>query len=209
MVRVILLLLLPCSTFANEVEARARANLNYVLSMGEGAEQPNVIAFKNLDALTKAPAGEWRTVQVCNQDGTGCHFEQRWFPSQELGLTRSTVAGGQSKDSQAPDSGINDALDELNAQRAQRGLYPYIRDELLTRGAQNVANARAAALLFEHTANDFAYLPAGAQSNSAGCAAYANSEFLACGIYDNGPRYAGAAYAVGRDGKRYMHAFYR
>lgn len=203
----IALLLLACPSFAIEAEARARAAFAYAAATETPTEQTNVIAFANLDALKAAP-GEWRMVRVC--DGNGyCHNEQRWFPSQGFGFARSTVAGGQPQGGQAPDSGINDALDELNAQRAQRGLYPYIRDDLLTQGAQNAANARAQALLFEHTANDFAYLPAGAVSNSAGCAAYADGGFLACGIYDSGPRYAGAAWARGRDGKRYMHAFYR
>ena len=40
-----------------------------------------------------------------------------------------------------------DALDELNAVRAARGLRPYVRDDYLTAGAKNVADFRAKYLI--------------------------------------------------------------
>lgn len=129
----------------------------------------------------------------------------RWFPAavaaqpiQPIRNVARAVAGR-----------INDALDELNAQRAARGLRAYVRDPSLTVAAQRCADARAAVLRFEHTDNDFAYLDPGVQAAASGCAAYPKEDgFLACAMYDN-YTYAGAAYAMGRDGKRYCHLFVR
>jgi hypothetical protein len=102
-----------------------------------------------------------------------------------------------------------DGLDEVNAQRAARGLRPYIRDDGLTQAARACAQFRAAHGLFGHTANDFAFLPAGAFASAAGCAAYpASYGWMSCCVYE-GHTYAGAAYVTGRDGKRYMHLFVR
>src|SRR4051794_15972794 len=66
----------------------------------------------------------------------------------------------------------NDALAEVNATRAARGLRPYIKDADLTSGAENVADFRAARLITGHTINDFAGLPPGCTARSAGCAAW-------------------------------------
>ena len=103
----------------------------------------------------------------------------------------------------------DDALDEVNAARVARGLRPFVRDESLSQAAAACAEFRASYLMFGHTSNDFAFLPAGASASSAGCAAYdASLGWLACCTYED-YTYAGAAYAVGRDGKRYMHLFVR
>lgn len=108
--------------------------------------------------------------------------------------------------------GAVDALHEVNAKRAARGLRPYIRDDGLTEGARRLALARARSRIFGHvTTNggDFAYLPAGARADVAGCAAYPPEYgWLSCAIYDN-YTYAGAAWVMGSDGKRYMHLFAR
>jgi hypothetical protein len=102
-----------------------------------------------------------------------------------------------------------DALAELNAVRAARGLRPYIRDDNLTAGAINVADFRAARLIEGHTANDFNGLPVGCHASASGCAAWqAGMGWGACCTYENWT-YAGAAYATGRDGRRYMHLFVR
>jgi hypothetical protein len=102
-----------------------------------------------------------------------------------------------------------DALDEVNAARAARGLRPFVKDDSLTAGAMNVADFRAARLMAGHTGNDFAGLPAGGMATSAGCAAWEPSfGWGACCTYDN-YTYAGAAFAVGRDGRRYMQLFVR
>jgi hypothetical protein len=111
-------------------------------------------------------------------------------------IAGSTVAG-------------TDALDEVNAARAARGLRPFVKDESLTAGAINVADFRAARLMAGHTGNDFAGLPVGAMASSAGCAAWEPSfGWGACCTYDN-YTYAGAAFSVGRDGRRYMQLFVR
>lgn len=101
------------------------------------------------------------------------------------------------------------ALDEVNAARAARGLRPYIRDDNLTSAATVCAEFRAARLIAGHTSNDFAALPPGTSATAAGCAAWEpGSGWGSCCTYE-GYTYAGAAYAIGRDGRRYMHLFVR
>jgi hypothetical protein len=102
-----------------------------------------------------------------------------------------------------------DALEEVNAARAARGLRPFIEDPDLTAGAINVADFRAERLMQGHTRNDFAGLPEGCRARAAGCAAWPPSlGWGACCTYENWT-YAGAAWAMGRDGRRYMHLFVR
>ena len=101
------------------------------------------------------------------------------------------------------------ALNEVNTWRARRGLRPYIYDECLTIAARGAAAFRAANLLFGHTSNDMSFLPSGSYATTAGCAAYeAHYGWLSCCMDDN-YTFAGAAWAMGRDGKRYMHIFCR
>lgn len=101
------------------------------------------------------------------------------------------------------------ALREVNAARAARGLSPFIEDAKLKAGAVNVAEFRASRLMAGHTGNDFAGLPTGCLASAAGCAAWEPSwGWGACCTYDN-YTYAGAAWAVGRDGRRYMQLFVR
>lgn len=108
-----------------------------------------------------------------------------------------------------PCQGGVEALDEVNRARAQRGLRPFIKDELLTVGALNVAAWRAQRLCVGHSPNDFSGLPSGASATSAGCAAWEPSwGWGSCCCYDN-YTYGGAAYCVGSDGRRYMHLFVR
>jgi hypothetical protein len=102
-----------------------------------------------------------------------------------------------------------DALEEVNAARAARGLRPFIKDDDLTSGAINVADFRAARLMAGHTIDDFNGLPVGCTASAAGCAAWEPSfGWGACCTYEN-YRYAGAAWSMGRDGRRYMHLFVR
>jgi hypothetical protein len=102
-----------------------------------------------------------------------------------------------------------EALDEVNATRAKRGLKPFIYDHDLYRAAAGCADFRAERLIAGHTSNDFAALPPGACATAAGCAAWEPSwGWGACCTYDN-YTYAGAAYTIGKDGRRYMHIFVR
>jgi hypothetical protein len=102
-----------------------------------------------------------------------------------------------------------DALDEVNAARAARGLRPFIRDPYLTAAAVSCAEFRAARLIEGHTGNDFAAVPPGGMATSAGCAAWEpGMGWGSCCTYE-GYTYGGAAYAMGRDGRRYMHLFVR
>lgn len=99
-----------------------------------------------------------------------------------------------------------EALDEVNALRWRRGLRPFMRDAALTQAAQACAAARAASGLFGHLPSDYAYLPPGARAAATGCAAYAGNNWLTC-CTDENWSFAGAAWAPGSDGKRYMHLF--
>ena len=97
----------------------------------------------------------------------------------------------------------------VNAQRAARGLRPFVHDPLLTQAAEACASHRAGRFLFGHTANDFQFLPAGAVAHAAGCAAYpASYGFMACCTYED-YHYAGASSVMGADGKMYHHLFVR
>jgi hypothetical protein len=92
----------------------------------------------------------------------------------------------------APPSG-DDALAEVNALRAARGLPPFIKDDHLTSAARTAAQHRACNLCSGHTSNDFACLPAGCSASAAGCAAWHPSEgWGSCCTYDsytyNNPR---------------------
>jgi len=102
-----------------------------------------------------------------------------------------------------------DGLDEVNARRMSRGLRPFLRDEGLSQAARACVQYRASYGLAGHTSNDFAFVPAGSYASSAGCAAVP-TEFgwMSCCTYEN-YTYAGAAYVMGRDGRRYMHLFVR
>lgn len=107
----------------------------------------------------------------------------------------------------------NEALGEVNAKRAARGLRPFIFDPNLTVAAQRAATYRAQHQLFGHLIGgmgDFGFLPPGTSAASAGCAAYpASYGWLSCCTYESKCTYAGAAWAMGSDGKRYMHLFVR
>lgn len=104
---------------------------------------------------------------------------------------------------------VTDALAEVNAARAKRGLRPFQHDPQLTQAALQCAQIRASRRIAGHLANDFAYLPAGSTARSAGCGAMESSwGWGTCCTYEN-YTYAGAAWVMGSDGKRYMHLFVR
>lgn len=105
--------------------------------------------------------------------------------------------------------GGTDALDEVNAVRAGRGLPAFQRDEALSIAASKAADFRAARNIAGHTSSDFAFVPQGASAGAAGCAAWTPGfGWGSCCTYERW-RYAGAAWAMGRDGRRYMHLYVR
>jgi hypothetical protein len=105
--------------------------------------------------------------------------------------------------------GAVEALDEVNAVRAARGLPPYAKDDGLTQAAMSAARFRADRRMDGHTPSDFAHLPAGSNATAAGCAAWSpDMGWGSCCTYENWTT-AGAAYVVGDDGRRYMHLFVR
>jgi hypothetical protein len=126
------------------------------------------------------------------------------------GKTPAAAAPAVSVDVRVQVTGEGDGLAEVNARRARSGLPPYLRDPLLTAAARGAAAFRAARLMFGHTQNDFAFIPAGGHARAAGCAAYHLSYgWMSCGVEDRTARYAGAYWVTGRDGRRFMHLFLR
>lgn len=111
-------------------------------------------------------------------------------------------------------AGAVDALDEVNAKRASRGLRPYVRDEALTQGAMSCASYRASYGIKGHIMgrgmSDYSLIPGGAGvARATGCAAAESWwGWLSCCTYDN-YTYAGAAWVMGADGRRYMHLVVR
>jgi hypothetical protein len=102
-----------------------------------------------------------------------------------------------------------DALDEVNAARARRGLPAFQRDPALAVAASKAADFRAARHIAGHTSSDFAFVPSGASAAAAGCAAWTPGfGWGSCCTYERW-RYAGAAWSMGRDGRRYMHLYVR
>lgn len=160
-------------------------------------------------ALTKA---------ILNADGIPTNevpgFEWQRWPGEDWKLVKVKSADSKlsipSRDATKPAlHGGTEALDEVNAARASRGLRPFLRDDQLTVGAASAASFRAARGMAGHTQNDFAHLPSGCSADAAGCAAWpVGSGFGSCCMYDDWT-YAGAAYAIGSDGQRYMHLFVR
>lgn len=105
--------------------------------------------------------------------------------------------------------GCDDALYEVNQERARRGLRPFLPDPALNQAARSCAQIRASRRISGHLPNDFSYVPAGASARSAGCGAMeASWGWGTCCTYEN-YTYAGAAWYMGSDGKRYMHLFVR
>ena len=129
-------------------------------------------------------------------------------PSQSTVQVRDASVVRPVSDATLPKS-VDDALDEVNAERAKRGLRPFLPDPLLNEAARSCAKIRATKQIEAHLDSDFHYLPAGASATAAGCGALEPSwGWGTCCTYDN-YTYAGAAWVMGADGKRYMHLFVR
>lgn len=150
---------------------------------------------------------------TCSGSNCGATFQQQSFQQQSstqftpTGVVQTTAQSSSSVKVTVSDG--TDALDEVNAKRAERGLRPFLRDPLLTSAAYATAQFRAARGLFGHTTNDFAFLPPGGSARAAGCAAWpASMGWGSCCTYES-HTYAGAAFVIGADGRRYMHLFVR
>jgi len=92
------------------------------------------------------------------------------------------------------------AIGEVNALRAARGLPPLTEDAGLTAGALNVADFRAQRGILGHTASDSNGLPIGVTCRAFGCGWRTGpGEFTTCHMYGNWTR-AGAAKAIGLNG---------
>jgi len=100
------------------------------------------------------------------------------------------------------------AIDEVNARRASKGLRPYTSDPTLAKAALECARYRATHLIRGHT-DDFSFVPAGYPHGPAGCACWEPGTGWGSCCSDENWTYAGAAWAMGRDGMRYMSLFVR
>ena len=151
---------------------------------------------------------------------TGTLFADVWVvrskPQRNVwAVTNSSESPNSSTATPAPavkpslTTGSDDALDEVNAYRAKRGLPPFKHDAQLTIAAKRAAETRAKALWDGHLSNDFACLPSGATADAAGCGALEDSWGWGTCCMDDNYSHAGAAWVRGSDGKRYMHLFVR
>ena len=108
-----------------------------------------------------------------------------------------------------PKEDSTDALDEVNAARAARGLRPFTRDDGLTQAAKACAAYRAKRLIAGHSPDDFRFVPNGSRASAAGAGAGADSfGWLTCCSWEPWT-YAGAAWSRGADGRRFMSLFVR
>ena len=139
---------------------------------------------------------------------SGGSYSSSYVREGVVAVTTAEVAEPSMPD--APEAvGSADALAEVNAARAARGLRPFAKDHGLTLAAIAAAKFRAAHFLAGHSANDFAFLPAGSAATAAGCAAWERgSGWGSCCTFEPWT-YAGAAAVVGSDGRRFMHLFVR
>jgi len=107
--------------------------------------------------------------------------------------------------------GVDDAMDEVNAKRAMKGLPPLRKDPLLSKAALACAKQRAARNIHGHLPeSDFSYLPSGASATVGGCGALDDSWGWETCAYDS-LQYTigGAAWVRGPGGLRFMHFFAR
>lgn len=108
-------------------------------------------------------------------------------------------------------NGSADAMDEVNAKRARKGLPPLQRDPLLCQAAYECARQRAARNIHGHLPeSDFSYLPSGAHATVGGAGALEDSWGWETCAYDSMQyRVGGAAWVRGPGGLRFMHFFGR
>ncbi|MFL5331165.1 MAG: hypothetical protein ACJ8C4_19915 [Gemmataceae bacterium] len=168
---------------------------------------------------TYVPSGPQWLIWSKEINGSDCPAEEPYainpaFQTASFGQGQLRPMESQTRTSAkvSEDTGATDALDEVNAYRARHGLHPFMRDEGLS-----VAAGRAAAFRARHRVNghvmggmgDFQFVPPGTIATSAACAAWPpKMGWGSCCARDN-YRYAGAAWAMGPDGLRYMHLYVR
>lgn len=125
-------------------------------------------------------------------------------PAQSVQSSAKSVGGSDY-------AGNEDAMDEVNAKRAQKGLRPLQKDPLLSQGAFECAKRRASRGIHGHLPeSDFSCLPPGANATVGGAGALEDSWGWETCAYDS-TQYTvgGAAWVRGRDGLRYMSFFGR
>jgi hypothetical protein len=199
---------------------------SYDAKAGEWGEQeappmPPPDRTKAAEAATQQVIFEWRFFRgddsqvALYKDGTqigsysydGDYYRSYDAKADEWGDKTTSPISPPDHDEVATAVSQPSALMEVNAARAQRGLPPFMEDDGLTVAAQAAAVFRATNLIAGHTSNDFGFLPPGSSAQAAGCAAWEPwMGWGSCCAYEHW-RYAGAGWALGRDGRRYMHLF--
>jgi len=188
---------LPLVVFVGEAQRKIRGTVEVSVKAGAFDDYPNKCI------IVSYPTGEWRATLAAG--ATDAEIDRATKGEQPARTAFFAGPGGSGNPAVSGD----DALDEVNAARARRGLRPYLRDEGLTQAARDCAAFRADRRIQGHTASDFNFLPAGANAASAGCAAWEPSwGWGSCCTYDS-YTYAGAAWVMGGDGRRYMSLFVR
>ena len=182
-----------------------------------------MIALVSLTFLAEVDAGGGCRRRGCSNGGCssgGCSMGSGYVSYGGCSQSGCTIGGAQpvgevktridSPASIPSSSGSDDALNEVNAARAARGLRPFINDPGLNAAALACAKQRCARHIDGHLPeSDFRYLPSGTNAGAAGCGALDPSwGWGTCCTYDS-YTYGGAAWVMGSDGKRYMHLFVR
>ena len=109
----------------------------------------------------------------------------------------------------APKPEVHDGLEEVNRLRRAHGVAEFERDLELNNAAIKLSLHRAKHLIAGHSDDDFGFLWDRKSADASGVGA-AKDEWgwCTCCMLDK-YRYAGAAWARGRDGQRYMSIFVR
>lgn len=179
----------------------------YVFHPAFGEYQPLYHKGKTIGGLFAAGTKWANEYHKFSEDGGVSSVKSD--PPVELRPVKKAEAAATNEPLKSSKDFSGDAIDEVNATRAARGLSPFKHDPQLTVAAREAAKQRAASHIAGHLANDFACLPSGAVATAAGCGAWLPGEgWGTCCTYDN-YTYAGAAWVMGSDGRRYMHLFVR
>jgi hypothetical protein len=191
------LLLAPPTTYDEAYAAAVKEHKSLLILVDSEIPLPNSDKYLSVK-VAKLEGYQSKSAVWCYPDGAALYHQRT--------ILNATAVHLEFKEPEQIGRPV-EALDEVNAYRARRGLRPFCYDQGLTDAALACAQHRAERLCFGHTHNDFSFCRV--SCSAAGCAAYHKSYgWMSC-CADENYTYAGAAYCTGSDGKRYMHLFVR